>query len=62
MHAPGPGLQVGFFEVVVLPLFRAFVTIFPRAQPMLERVEDNYQMWRDLEIQAKLVSLSMDAS
>ncbi|KAK9824027.1 hypothetical protein WJX72_007091 [[Myrmecia] bisecta] len=52
-----PGItksQVGFFEVVVLPLFRAFITIFPRAQPMLERVEDNYQMWRDIEVQTKL--------
>lgn len=41
--------QVGFFNFVVLPLFREFVAAFPSAQPMLSAVEANYQKWQDIE-------------
>lgn len=42
----GCDLQVGFFEVVVLPMFRSLVTVLPGAQVMLDAVSDNYMMWR----------------
>ena len=40
-------IQVGFFEVVALPLFQAIVAIAPCAQHMLDAANDNYCMWRD---------------
>ena len=39
-------MQVGFFEVVVLPMFQSMVTVLPGAQVMLNAVSDNYLMWR----------------
>lgn len=41
--------QVGFFDFMVLPLFREFVSAFPSAQPMLCAVEANYQKWEEIE-------------
>ena len=38
MDRDKPGVsssQVGFFDFVVLPLFRAWVAVFPKSQPML---------------------------
>ena len=37
--------QLGFFEIVALPIFRAFVDAFDTARPMLTGVEDNFMMW-----------------
>jgi len=39
--------QVGFFDFVVLPLFRALGGAFPSASPMLKGVEANYCLWKD---------------
>ncbi|KAL6752171.1 hypothetical protein V8C86DRAFT_3141473 [Haematococcus lacustris] len=39
-------LQVGFFEIVVLPLYRAFAAAFPGAFPLLHAAKDNYRYWR----------------
>lgn len=41
--------QIGFFDFVVLPLFRALARAAPAASDMLFGVTDNYQRWRDLE-------------
>jgi len=41
--------QVGFFDFVVLPLFREFARAFPRAHPMLSAVEDNYHQWKNVQ-------------
>ncbi len=37
--------QVGFFNIVGLPLFRAMVGLFPNAQPMLDGALVNYHEW-----------------
>ena len=39
-------MQVGFFEVVVLPMFQSLVAVIPGAQAVLNVVSDNYYMWR----------------
>ncbi len=39
--------QVGFFDIVSLPLFESFARAFPEAQPLLDAVRDNYHMWRE---------------
>ena len=39
--------QVGFFDIVALPLFQSFAQAFADATPLLEAVKDNYNMWRD---------------
>jgi hypothetical protein len=44
-----PGItksQVGFFEVVALPLFRAFVESFPGAADVLCAAVDNHEHWK----------------
>ena len=40
-------LQVGFFDIVALPLFQSFAQAFPESTPMLDAVKDNYLMWRE---------------
>jgi len=40
--------QVGFFDVVVLPLFQALACAAPRAAPALASVEANHRRWRTL--------------
>jgi len=39
--------QVGFFDIVALPLFQSFAHAFPESTPMLDAVKDNYAMWRE---------------
>jgi cAMP-specific phosphodiesterase 4/calcium/calmodulin-dependent 3',5'-cyclic nucleotide phosphodiesterase len=41
--------QVGFFDFVVLPLFRELAGAYPSSQPMLSAVEANYQKWTDVQ-------------
>mmetsp|Transcript_29009 Transcript_29009/g.75040 ORF Transcript_29009/g.75040 Transcript_29009/m.75040 type:complete len:974 (+) Transcript_29009:37-2958(+) len=38
--------QVGFFDVVVLPLFQALTGLLPGVQPLLDGVEANYRFWK----------------
>ncbi|KAK9822894.1 hypothetical protein WJX74_001716 [Apatococcus lobatus] len=40
--------QVGFFEIVAMPLFRGYVEFVPAAQPMLDGVKANYQYWHSV--------------
>ena len=39
-------MQVGFFEVIVMPLFKAMADVLPAAQPMLDAATKNYYCWR----------------
>jgi hypothetical protein len=41
--------QVGFFDFVVLPLFRALAAAFPSTQPIMTGVEANYENWKSME-------------
>jgi cAMP-specific phosphodiesterase 4/calcium/calmodulin-dependent 3',5'-cyclic nucleotide phosphodiesterase len=45
--------QVGFFDFVVLPLFREFSSEFPGAVPMLSGVEANYAIWKNVQDELK---------
>ncbi len=45
--APSHHLQVGFFDIVALPLFQSFSQKFPEAEPLLAAVKENYEMWKD---------------
>lgn len=38
-------VQVGFFSIVGIPLFKAFSDMFEGAKPMLEGVLQNYHSW-----------------
>ena len=40
-------MQVGFFDIVALPLFQSFAQAFPDSTPLLDAVKDNYSMWRE---------------
>ncbi|KAK9817422.1 hypothetical protein WJX74_010557 [Apatococcus lobatus] len=40
--------QVGFFEIIGLPLFQSFSDAFAAAKPVLEGASHNYAMWRNL--------------
>ena len=41
-------VQVGFFEIIGLPLFQSFSDAFAAAKPVLEGASHNYAMWRNL--------------
>jgi len=41
--------QIGFFNFVVLPLFRTLARAAPGARPMLDAVEENYVRWQEVE-------------
>lgn len=43
--------QVGFFDFVVLPLFRAMGGLFPLSKPMVSKVEANYESWKEVQAQ-----------
>ena len=38
-------MQMGFFNIVGLPMFKAMVDVFEGARPMLEGVMANYRSW-----------------
>lgn len=49
MDREKPGVsqsQIGFFEYMVLPLYRTFQKAFPSVTPMVASVEANYEQWR----------------
>ena len=45
-------LQVGFFEIVALPLFKGFVELIPSTKPMLNGVMANYDYWHSKSLQS----------
>ena len=42
-------VQVGFFEIVAMPLFKSYVEFVPASQPMLDGVKANYQYWHSVD-------------
>ncbi|KAK9837615.1 hypothetical protein WJX74_001448 [Apatococcus lobatus] len=40
--------QVGFLEIVALPLFTAYQELMPGSRPMLDNVRANYKQWHQL--------------
>ena len=38
-------LQLGFFSIVGIPLFKAITDLFKDAQPMMDGLLANYRMW-----------------
>jgi hypothetical protein len=43
--SPGLQMQMGFFSIVGLPMFKAMADVFEGAQPMLDGVMANYRSW-----------------
>jgi len=39
--------QVGFYDIVVIPLFHAFARVFPGSRPLLTYVMRNYKVWTE---------------
>ena len=39
-------LQVGFYDIVALPLFQSFAQAFEDATPLLDSLKDNYKVCR----------------
>ena len=44
--------QMGFFNIVGTPMFKAMVELFPDVQPMLEHVQANYNQWAEAAAQS----------
>jgi len=38
--------QVGFFEVIVIPLYKLWVLMFPTCKPLLHQVSKNLEFWQ----------------
>lgn len=49
-------MQVGFFNIVGLPLFKAMVGLFPSAQPILDGALINYSKWEKAASAAALAA------
>ncbi|XP_046384320.1 cGMP-specific 3',5'-cyclic phosphodiesterase-like isoform X2 [Ischnura elegans] len=43
-----PQMQVGFIDVICLPLYRVLSETFPWIEPLLKGCQDNRQHWQDL--------------
>lgn len=41
-------MQVGFIDVICLPLYRVLTDTFPWIRPLLDGTIDNRQHWQDL--------------
>ncbi len=48
--------QIGFFNIVGTPMFKAMVDLFPDAQPMLDGVTANLRQWEQSAAQAAKAS------
>ncbi|KAL0039442.1 hypothetical protein WJX79_008577 [Trebouxia sp. C0005] len=48
--------QIGFFNIVGTPMFKAMVDLFPDAQPMLDGVIANLRQWEESAAQAAKTS------
>lgn len=47
-------LQLGFFSIVGIPLFKAMAELFPDTQPILDGVQENYRHWEAATEEANL--------
>ena len=41
-------VQLGFFNIVGIPLFKAMADLFEDSQPMLDGVLANFRQWQDM--------------
>ena len=48
------GLQMGFFSIVGIPLFKAMAELFEESNPMLDGVLANYHHWEAATPDAEL--------
>ena len=65
MDREKPGVtktQVGFFDFVVLPLFRSLTQALPGTAPVLNQVKANYTNWVTLDAAAKKTADLEDAA
>ncbi len=46
-------VQVGFFEIVALPLFSAYTSMLPAAKPLLDAAMSNYHFWHSTAASAE---------
>ncbi len=42
-------MQVGFLEIVALPLFKSLSALIPGTQPILDGVMANYEYWNGFQ-------------
>ena len=45
-------IQTGFFNIVAMPMYKAFADTFPAASDMLDNLRLNCSMWSGLEAKA----------
>lgn len=41
--------QCGFFQLVVVPLFKSFSSAFPSIEPVMEQLNKNLELWQKIE-------------
>jgi hypothetical protein len=54
--------QSGFFDFIVLPLFRTFAEAFPTVAPMRTAVEENYKRWQDVQKEIENTAATVSSS
>jgi len=52
--------QTGFFQFVVIPLFRSMVSVAPQTQPVLDAIMSNFHAWQNLETKAASAGADKD--
>jgi len=52
--ATAPSNQIGFFKVVVMPLYTSLVKVFPQCQPLLDQAHANLTHWTALARQEQI--------
>ena len=45
-------MQLGFFNIVGIPLFKAMADLFEESQPMLDGVLGNFRLWEAMAAEA----------
>uniref|UniRef100_A0A7S1X5D6 PDEase domain-containing protein n=1 Tax=Tetraselmis chuii TaxID=63592 RepID=A0A7S1X5D6_9CHLO len=50
--------QVGFFRVMIIPLFRAWVEVFPACLPLLQQAEANLEHYTEAARRSKFDNMS----
>jgi hypothetical protein len=45
-------LQVGFFDIVAIPLFHNYTRVFNKAKPLFANVLHNYNYWAAMQKEA----------
>jgi hypothetical protein len=53
--------QVGFFDVVAIPLFHNYTRVFRSAKPLFANVLQNYNYWAGLQREAASTKASSES-